>query len=97
MTNLFGIGVNIRRVIDFPMLSQFYFVSFVLLILLLISLLVCARRCSGSSSRSGREMEFLVASPQAQLAASGAGVERALPHTVTLLFTHVHNYSAVGE
>ncbi|XP_073950913.1 uncharacterized protein [Choristoneura fumiferana] len=52
---------------------------------------------NGSSSRSGREMEFLVASPQAQLAASGAGVERALPHTVTLLFTHVHNYSAVAS
>ncbi|XP_063539300.1 uncharacterized protein LOC134748443 isoform X1 [Cydia strobilella] len=58
---------------------------------------ISGRSCSGSTCRSGREMEFLEASPQTQLWGAGAGVDRALPHTVTLLFTHVHNYSAVAS
>lgn len=53
--------------------------------------------CSQSSSRSGREMEYVLSSQQVQLSAAGAGVDRALQHTVTLLYTHVNNYSAVGE
>lgn len=53
--------------------------------------------CSQSVSRNGREMEYVLASQQVQLSASGAGVDKSLQHTVTLLFTHVKNYSAVGE
>ncbi|KAJ0173542.1 hypothetical protein K1T71_010691 [Dendrolimus kikuchii] len=50
-----------------------------------------------SSSRNGREMEYLLASPQIQLSASGPGIDRSLPHTATLLFTHIKNYSAVAS
>ncbi|XP_028031387.1 uncharacterized protein LOC114243933 isoform X1 [Bombyx mandarina] len=50
-----------------------------------------------SSSRSGREMEYLVSSQQIQLYATGPGVDNSLQHTVNLLFTHVKNYSAVAS
>ncbi|KAL0869001.1 hypothetical protein ABMA27_007322 [Loxostege sticticalis] len=50
-----------------------------------------------SVSRNGREMEYVLASQQVQLSASGAGVDKSLQHTVTLLFTHVKNYSAVAS
>ncbi|KAJ2953412.1 hypothetical protein O0L34_g1002 [Tuta absoluta] len=47
--------------------------------------------------KSGREMEYLLASQQIQVWASGVGADTTLPHTVTLLFTHVNNYSAVAS
>ncbi|XP_053613958.1 uncharacterized protein LOC128677270 isoform X1 [Plodia interpunctella] len=48
------------------------------------------------SSRTGREMEYVIASQQLQVAARGPGVEAAM-HTVTILFTHIKNYSAVAS
>ncbi|XP_026333388.1 uncharacterized protein LOC113240330 [Hyposmocoma kahamanoa] len=50
-----------------------------------------------SSSRSGREMEYLLSSQQIQVWARGAGVDKSLQHTVSLLFTHIKNYSAVAS
>ncbi|CAG9789418.1 unnamed protein product [Diatraea saccharalis] len=52
---------------------------------------------SPSPFRNGRETEYVFASQQVQLSASGAGVDRSLQHTVTLLFSHVKNYSAVAS
>ncbi|XP_049877958.1 uncharacterized protein LOC126375149 isoform X2 [Pectinophora gossypiella] len=49
-----------------------------------------------SSSRNGRETEYLLASRQVQTWASG-GVDTSVQHTVTLLFTHVKNYTAVAS
>lgn len=53
--------------------------------------------CSSNSSRSGGATQYTIASQQIQLSVSGAGVDNTLLHTVTLLFTHSKNYSAVGE
>ncbi|KAG6457700.1 hypothetical protein O3G_MSEX010437 [Manduca sexta] len=47
--------------------------------------------------KQGREMEYSVSSQQVQLFATGPGVDKALQHTVKLLFTHVKNYSAVAS
>ncbi|KAL4717940.1 hypothetical protein ACJJTC_001358 [Scirpophaga incertulas] len=47
--------------------------------------------------RNGRETEYQFVSQQVQLSVSGAGVNRGLAHTVTLLFAHVKNYSAVAS
>ncbi|CAH0690274.1 unnamed protein product [Spodoptera exigua] len=52
--------------------------------------------CSSNSSRSGRATQYTIASQQIQLSVSGAGVDNTLLHTVTLLFTHSKNYSAIG-
>ncbi|XP_045776830.1 uncharacterized protein LOC123875184 isoform X1 [Maniola jurtina] len=48
-----------------------------------------------SSSRGGREMEYRLASAQVQLAASQ--VDTTLQHTVTLLFVHSRNYTAIAS
>ncbi|XP_047033547.1 uncharacterized protein LOC124640017 isoform X2 [Helicoverpa zea] len=50
-----------------------------------------------TSSRSGRATEYTVASQQVQVSVSGAGVDASLPHTVTLLFAHSKNYSAIAS
>ncbi|XP_072929769.1 uncharacterized protein [Epargyreus clarus] len=47
--------------------------------------------------KGGREMEYMLASQQVQVFASGIDVDTTLQHTVTLLFTHVKNYSAVAS
>lgn len=69
-----------------------FYLLFIILFLPCIIMLFFSR----SSSRNGREIEYLLASPQIQLSASGPGVDRSLQHTITLLFTHIKNYSAVG-
>ncbi|KAF9415439.1 hypothetical protein HW555_006861 [Spodoptera exigua] len=46
--------------------------------------------------KSGRATQYTIASQQIQLSVSGAGVDNTLLHTVTLLFTHSKNYSAIG-
>ncbi|KOB79202.1 Brain-specific angiogenesis inhibitor 1 [Operophtera brumata] len=46
---------------------------------------------------TGREMEYLIASQQIQLTASGPGVDKSLQHSVKLVFTHVKNYSAIAS
>ncbi|KAJ8723793.1 hypothetical protein PYW07_007773 [Mythimna separata] len=46
---------------------------------------------------SGHTTKYTVASQQVQVSVSGVGVDAALPHTVTLLFTHSKNYSAVAS
>ncbi|KAM3960477.1 LOW QUALITY PROTEIN: uncharacterized protein ACR2FA_005385 [Aphomia sociella] len=51
---------------------------------------------SKGSSWNGRELEYEVASQQLQLGASGA-VDTTVQHTVTLLFTHIKNHTAVGS
>ncbi|KAF9824347.1 hypothetical protein SFRURICE_002842 [Spodoptera frugiperda] len=52
--------------------------------------------CSSNSSRSGGATQYTIASQQIQLSVSGAGVDNTLLHTVTLLFTHSKNYSAIA-
>lgn len=42
-------------------------------------------------------MEYVIASQQIQLTASGPGVDKSLQHSVKLVFTHVKNYSAIGK
>lgn len=42
-------------------------------------------------------MEYVIASQQIQLIASGPGVDKTLQHGVKLIFTHVKNYSAIGK
>ncbi|XP_026494310.2 uncharacterized protein LOC113399404 isoform X1 [Vanessa tameamea] len=50
---------------------------------------------NASYSRSGREVEYRLASAQVQLAASHVDVT--LHHTVTLLFVHSKNYTAIAS
>ncbi|CAH2045135.1 unnamed protein product, partial [Iphiclides podalirius] len=47
--------------------------------------------------KNGREMEYIPASQQIQVSAYGSGVDSSLQHSVTLLFTHSKNYSAVAS
>ncbi|CAG4954425.1 unnamed protein product [Parnassius apollo] len=44
---------------------------------------------------NGRELEYMPTSQQIQVSAHANGVDLSLQHTVTLLFTHSKNYSAV--
>ncbi|XP_068619034.1 uncharacterized protein [Battus philenor] len=50
-----------------------------------------------SFSRNGRELEYIPSSQQIQVSAYGNGVDQSLQHSVTLLFTHSKNYSAVAS
>ncbi|KAJ8714145.1 hypothetical protein PYW08_007765 [Mythimna loreyi] len=47
--------------------------------------------------KSGRATEYTIASQQVQVSVSGAGIDTTLPHTVTLLFAHSKNYSAIAS
>ncbi|KAJ8714132.1 hypothetical protein PYW08_007752 [Mythimna loreyi] len=47
--------------------------------------------------KSGHATKYTVASQQVQVSVSGVGVDAALPHTVSLLFAHSKNYSAVAS
>ncbi|CAH1637838.1 unnamed protein product [Spodoptera littoralis] len=47
--------------------------------------------------KSGGATQYTIASQQIQLSVSGAGVDNTLLHTVTLLFTHSKNYSAMAQ
>ncbi|XP_048486166.1 uncharacterized protein LOC105385854 isoform X2 [Plutella xylostella] len=47
--------------------------------------------------KNGREIEYLLSSQQIQLSATGTEVDTSILHTVSLLFTHIYNYSAVAS
>ncbi|CAK1583789.1 unnamed protein product [Parnassius mnemosyne] len=48
-------------------------------------------------SPNGRELEYMPTSQQIQVSAHANGVDLSLQHSVTLLFTHSKNYSAVAS